>query len=127
LRRLFREEYLKDSLDVLIKRGEEVNLDITEEQAENLRRDTIRQAAEPLWFCMEGGRLSASNLKKICGTNLDSPSISLMNAICYPEKMKFTSKATSWGCDHEDTARKEYATFMKKENHVDFAYSRSGM
>ena len=36
-----------------------------------------------------------------------------MNAICYPETTKFTTKATTWGCKHEQDALKMYEAQIK--------------
>ncbi len=33
------------------------------------------------------------------------PSVSLVKRIYYPESFKFCTKATKWGCDHEQKAR----------------------
>jgi hypothetical protein len=48
-----------------------------------------------------------------------------VKAICYPADCKFTTKATQWGCSHEDTARKGYVEKMT-ECHENFHLQACG-
>ena len=59
-------------------------------------------------------------------TNPKLPSKSLIKAICYPESVTFTSKATKWGCDHEKTAREVYLESIA-DYHTDLTVSDSGL
>ncbi len=47
-------------------------------------------------------------MKAACHTKLTSPSKSQILAICNPSDVRFSNKATEWGCKHEKTAREVY-------------------
>jgi len=49
---------------------------------------------------------------------------SLIKGICYPEAFTFKSKATSWGCQHEQKAWKIYFQTCKSQ-HNDFSVKDS--
>ena len=84
------------------------SLKITKEQASNREASTRDQAKSKTWFLYRAGRVTASKFKAAAHTDLSQPSQSLINSVCYPERYKFSSKATRWGCDHEKTAREAY-------------------
>ena len=65
-------------------------------------------------------------MRAACHTQPLSPSKSLILAICNPLSLKFTSKATEWGCKHEKSAREAYIQHMKVR-HNDFSVSDSGL
>ena len=69
---------------------------------------THEQAHSKAWFRFRAGRVTASRFKAAVHTDLSQPSRSLIKSICYPESLKFSSKATRWGCDHKKTARDAY-------------------
>ncbi len=62
-------------------------------------------------------RITASCFHRAAHTNTASPSISLIMSVCYPEKMKFKSASTCWGCEHEDIARTKYKSFSILAHH----------
>jgi hypothetical protein len=64
-------------------------------------------------------RVTASRLKAAVCTNVAQPSQSLIKGICYPEGTSFISKATAWGCDHEEKAC--------KDQHTEFSISKNGL
>ena len=52
--------------------------------------------------------------EKSVHSSLVKPSVSLIKQIVYPEKIKFMTAATQWGCKHEHTAKKAYETIQRK-------------
>ena len=52
-----------------------------------------------------------SNIIKVCKTNSDMPSVSLLKQICY--RTKFRSFSTDWGSEHEQVAECQYTNLMK--------------
>ncbi|CAG2192646.1 unnamed protein product [Mytilus edulis] len=54
------------------------------------------------------------------------PAQSLIKSICHPSTVKFTNKATRWGCDHEKTVRQKYVD-RRKDNHEIFEMKDSGL
>ena len=107
---LFEASAMDLSYSDLINKCEDVfeSLKITKEQASNIEASTRDQAKSKTWFRYRAGRVTASKFKAAAHTDLSQPSQSLINSVCYPERYKFSSKATRWGCDHEKTA-----TFIK--------------
>ena len=70
-----------------------------------------------MWFKYRAGRVAASRMKAVCQTRIEMPSQSLTyQDICYPEAFSFTSKATSWGCQHEKQARDIYVKVSKRHH-----------
>ncbi|CAC5403234.1 unnamed protein product [Mytilus coruscus] len=112
----------------LLKQCEEVfhTIKVTEEEAKNCELATRDQAKAKQWFNFRIGRITASRVKRVCRTALDKPSKSLIKDICYPISKTFTSKATTWGCDHEKDAKVDYINTMSK-NHINFQWHDSGL
>ena len=81
---------------------------LTTEQALTVERNTRDQASNRLWFRMRAGRVTASRFKSVCSTDLASPSLSLVMTLCHPDKVRFRTAATKWGCHHEKTALEQY-------------------
>ena len=50
------------------------------------------QANSNLWLILRAGRMTTSNIRNVCKTNSDMPSVSLLKKICY--RTKFRSVTT---------------------------------
>ena len=100
----------KLSYSELVKVCENISstLTVTERQRTIVEIETRCQASSKLWFSLRAGRMTASKLKAATATNYLKPSVSLVKAICYPHEMRFSTPATRWGIDHEQTARHKY-------------------
>ena len=118
LNELFVEEYLVAPYTDLMDKCDECfgKIKVTMEQAKIVEKNTRSQTKSKLWFQQRSGRVTASKLKAAVHTNIVQPSLSLIMSICYPESRQFHSKATSWGCEHEKTARDAYVTLKKKDH-----------
>ena len=79
---------------------------VTTAQALAVEEKIRSQSHSCLWHRMRNGRVTASRLKAVCHTDPASPSISLIMSICHLELSRFKSAATTWGCEHENEARK---------------------
>ena len=123
---LYDERYLSVSHSEMQTRADEIlkDLQVTDEEARNCEIDTRDQAKCKQWFNFRSGRPTASRMKAICRTSLETPSKSLMKDICYPNK-KCSSKATDWGCEHESKARSEYLAKMSV-THTNFQIKEVG-
>ncbi|XP_065916067.1 uncharacterized protein [Dysidea avara] len=105
---------------------DEVTLTITEEEANVIETHTRNQARNTAWFMQRAGRITASKMKSVCGTDVSNPAQSLISSICYPQLHKFTTRATTWGCEHEAIARISFID-MAKPLHTNFEYRDSGL
>ena len=99
---------------------------ITADVAKHIEEKTRDQAQSKLWFQQRAGRVTASRLKAAVCTNITQPSHSLIKAVCYPESTRFKSNATTWGCQHEEQAYREYKR-VAQSKHADFSISKSGL
>ena len=125
LTELYQADNVQLSYSDLLTKCQNVELSVTIEQSKCLEEATRAQAASKLWYRYRSGRITASKMKRVCRSNPDQPSQSLIRAICYPESQSFTSRATQWGCSHEEIARKTYMDKMM-DIHMNFQVSSSG-
>ena len=72
------------------------SLSVTSEQAAYLERMTREQTKSRLWYSHRAGRITASKIYQAAHSPPDCPSICLINAICYPQNVKFQSCATRY-------------------------------
>ncbi len=83
-----------------------INVSVSQEQAIAVEVHTRGQAASKLWYRYRAGRITASRMKAACHTKLTSPSKSLILAICNPSAVRFSNKATEWGCKHKKNSER---------------------
>lgn len=123
---LFDQTLLSQPLGYLQKKALDINITVSPLQANNIFKNTVRQASSSLWHKHRVGRITASKFKAVCSTALEKPALSLIKAICYPNKVKLTTKAVKWGCKHEETALKQYSS-AKGKDHLNFEVCKSGL
>ena len=92
----------------LLEACDNVSIEVTDDMAQAVEKETRKQSKTALWFKYRAGRVTASRMKAVCHTDVTNPAQSLVKSICYPEAFNFTSKQTSWGCRHEKQARDRY-------------------
>ena len=92
----------------LLKACDNVSIEVTDDMAQAVEKETRKQSKTALWFKYRAGRVTASRMKAVCHTDITNPAQSLVKSICYPEIYNFTSKQTNWGCRHEKQARDRY-------------------
>ena len=123
---------LKDSkcmemdYDDLLTECKLVSVDITAQSADAIEKATLDQSSSKLWFKYRAGRITASRMKSVCHTNAVKPAQSLIKGICYPEVFSFKTKATIWGCQHEQKARNLYFKISNSQ-HKSFSVKDSGL
>ena len=126
LKSLKQSTYMDLDYHELLKVCESASVEITEEMAELIEKATRSQSQSKLWFKYRAGRITASRMKAVCGTDASNPSQSLIKSICYPEAFSFTTKATSWGCKHEKLAQEIYYN-TSKSKHNNLCLTESGL
>ena len=97
----------------LINRCEEVTVNLSREEILQIEKATRDQSHCDAWYAQRSGRITASKMKSVCRTDPASPSVSLIDQICYPAKHKFSTQATRWGLENEETARAAYTYHME--------------
>ena len=98
---------------------ERVTITLNREEILEIEKATRDQSHCDAWYAQRSGRITASKMKLACRTDPASPSVSLIDQICYPAKHKFSTEATRWGLDSEETARAAYTEQMEMY-HVNF-------
>jgi len=116
-------KYVEMEYHKLLEVCQSVSLNVTQEMANSVEEVTRDQSRSRLWYKY---RITASRMKAVCHTRAEMPSQSLIKTICYPEAFSFTSKATSWGCQHEKQARDIYVKVLKR-HHDDFTVMDNGL
>ena len=115
LQQLFNPDYLQYDYVKLLNIAEQNMTSITSTtiQQSHLEEITRSQVKSKLWMKYRSGRITASRLYQVVHTNPHAPSLSLLSAVCYPASVKFTTKATKYGCEHEKDAVKVYKERMQ--------------
>lgn len=113
------------SCEEIKEAAKRIKLTITQEEALVLETATRAQSKSQLWFKHRAGRITSSNMKRVCGAKIDNPSLSLIKEICYPNIKKFSTVAVQWGLKHENTARNLY-TKHQVARHENFTVSTCG-
>ena len=85
---------------------------------------TRKQSDCPSWFEFRKGRITASEMKGVCRTKVENPSICLIKKLCYGSK--FYSPYAEWGKRKEKVARELYKA-KEKEEHLNFLFRETGL
>lgn len=112
LETLFNEDLEGCTYEELI--AQPIDLTISIEHIKEIESATREQAQNNIWFKYRAGRITASKFKTACRAKLEKPPLSLIKGVCYPQKVIFNSKQTSYGIKYEKTALEEYLTQVKK-------------
>lgn len=128
LRKLYLEENLEDNLDTLLKKADDflATFSIRDDTVKTVEAATRQQSNSPDWFLYRAGRVTASVMKSVCHTSVQSPSLSLVKSICYPEKNSLRVPAVMWGLEHEQDAFEAYKA-KEATKHQNFECHRSGL
>ncbi len=111
LSNLFDPEAMKLSYTDLLLKCEDIfsSISVTNDQATNIELSTRDQSKCKAWFRFRAGRITASKFKAaVARTDYTQPSVSLVKRIFFSTKPSCCTKATKWGCDHEQKAREAY-------------------
>jgi len=126
LKSLQQSQYLKLSYNDLLDICESTEIQVTDDMAKAVEKETRSQSSSKLWYTYRAGRVTASRMKAVCHTNVANPSQSLIKSICYPEAYNFFSKQTEWGCKHEKKARDLYYK-LTAQYHCNLQIADSGL
>ena len=103
-------ELIQESVKTLL------SLKISQKDVDLVETHTREQAKSDLWFQARAGVITASRFKACCHTDLSQPSKSLVLQVCYPQKNKFSTEATRFGCDNEKLAISNLEKHLKNEH-----------
>lgn len=109
----------------LINKCNEVDVQLSEEQINQIEKDTQDRAKGSGFFRHRAGRIGASMSGAVCHSDPTQPSQSLIKSICYPHLYKVNTKAVRHGCK-EENAVKAYGEVMKGR-HKNFELTNCGV
>ncbi|XP_050509399.1 uncharacterized protein LOC126886482 [Diabrotica virgifera virgifera] len=89
-------------------------MNITGKQIENVEVYTRDQSQNNVWFKFRAGRITASKFKSVYRTSIENPSLTVIKGVCYPQKVIFYSRQTSYGLKHEKITLEDYESAMKQ-------------
>lgn len=123
---LFDKKYLDYDYPDLLTACKNVRLNLTEQEIDQIEKDTRQQAKCRSFFRHRAGRIGASQSGAASKTNPYSPSQSLIKSTCYPDLFKISNDAVIHGCKYEKEALLHYENEMKK-HHKDFKITQCGL
>ena len=116
LKSLQQPSYLHLQYNELLNVCENVLIQVTDEMAKALEKETRLQSKSNLWYKHRAGRVTSSRMKAVCHTNVANPAQSLVKSICYPQELAFSSKQTDWGQKYEKVAREQYVKSQRPKH-----------
>lgn len=123
---LYSTENIKLSYPELLKKCNEIDLNITTEEIEIIEKETREQSKGKSFFKHRAGRIGASVSGAVAHTNPAQPSQSLIKSICYPQLFNTSTKATDHGIKHEDNAITAYEMAIE-DLHTNVRVTRCGV
>lgn len=111
---LFNKNNMELPYNELLKICQSTNIEISEEQIDQVQKDTIAQSSAANFFKHRTGWIGALKSKAAAHSDPALPSQSLIQRICYPELHKINTKAVHHGCWHEASAICAFEERMKK-------------
>ena len=97
---------------------------VTNDQVQVVDEQTRQQADCKEWHIFRTDRITAFRIKAVCRTSVEKPARSIIKAICYPDTVRFRTKATKWGCQEKDGLA-AYRSRME-QCHDSFKVEKSG-
>ncbi|KAJ8963022.1 hypothetical protein NQ317_006157, partial [Molorchus minor] len=114
LNTLFNPYFVDKLYDEILSASNSILISCNEEEIQAVEKATRGQAQSSVWFQYRSGRITASTFKAVCRARVINPPLSLLKRICYPQKMIFSSKQTSYGMNNEKNALEEYKNEIQK-------------
>ena len=99
-------------------------LEVTQESAREIERNTRDQRRSPLWFSLHRFRITASNFGAVLSRRPDTPPDSLVLRMIQPRN--FTTPAITYGVGNEQVAIKEYTAYQHDHGHPNLFVTQSG-
>ena len=125
LNNLYQPQHEELTYTELLEVCDNVTISVTATDITVIEEFTRGQSQSSAWYTQRAGRITASKMKSVCSTDPGNPAQSLIRQICYPHLHKFSTRATTWGCDHEADAITTYIESMN--DHQNFTCKQSGL
>lgn len=126
LARRFSNENLPKTLEDLINIGKVIDWSISIDDCRYIEEMTRKQHAEPMWFKLRYGRITASIFSRCLRTNLSNPSKSLLTCIFSQNQGQYFP-ATLHGRRNEYKGVAAAVEDFKCNNHINVIHRMSGL
>ena len=100
-------------------------LEVTAEKSREIERNTREQRKYPLWFSVRRDRITASIFGAVLSRKPDTPPDCLVLSII--QSKSFSTPATEYGIEKEESAVKEYISHQHNHGHHDLMVTASGV
>ena len=81
------------SFEDLLTMASQIQVTVTQDMAVNVEENTRGHVNTENWHKYRAGRITASNMRAACHTDIARPSLVLIKKICYPSKVSVKSHA----------------------------------
>lgn len=126
LSNLYSKNHSNLSLDELVRIGKSIKLEISKEDMAEITRVTLSQRKSKFWIALRRGRITGSNLKDCCVTNIEYPSVTTISRVINPLKGLDHIPNIKYGIKNKKKAIKEYQ-MEAFANHENFEYQACGL
>lgn len=127
LANLFDPSYMNYTHSELVQIGKSKIIQISKKEIEEISSSTLLQRKSKLWVPLRRGRITGTNLKECCATNINNPSITTISRVINPTK-HFDRRIPSvkYQIKNKEKAFKEYYRKALGE-HENFKYKKCGL
>lgn len=127
LSNLYSKDYSNRSLDELVEIGKSIKLKISKEDIAEITRVTLpQQRKSKFWIALRRGRITGSNLKDCCATNIENPSVTAISRVINPLKGLDHIPGIKYAIKNTKKAIKQYR-IGELSNHENFEYEACGL
>ena len=122
---LYSSDNMELSYPELLRKFEEVDLNVTPKQIKVIEKETREQSKGKSFVKHRACCIGASVSGAVAHSNSSQPSQSLIKSICYPHLFNCSTKTTEYGIKHENDAIKGYEKLMQQQ-HKNFGITKCG-
>ncbi len=122
---LYSVKYENNSLDQLVEIGKSIELNITNDEVKEISKITLNKEKSKFFIGLRRGRISGSNFKSCCVTNIENPSITTINCIMNPRNLD-NIPCINYQIKNRKNALPKYMRETMSD-HEDYAYNECGL
>lgn len=123
---LFDENYRNKSLIELIEIGKSISLDISIDEAREILNLTLSKFKAQFSLALRRGRLTDSDFKSCCVSNLDDPSLTIIRRVINPIKNLGRASSIKYQTQNKKKALQQY-NGLAELHHTDFVNNECGL
>lgn len=121
----YNQEYRDKSLLELIEIGKSISLNITHDEVKEISKITVNKEKSKFYIGLRRGRISGSNFKSCCVTDVKNPSLTTINSMLNPRSLD-NVPSISYQMKNRKKALQRYI-LEAMSDHEDFEYNQCGL